>query len=171
MVKLRLESSADLSAERCSAAPWRHGPLHRRRLIMHRSRSTSKSLPAELFASATGMDMAGCTGESRCAIDRTPLRSRPLRIQLHARRLIQLRARGRFLGRPFIPKMHQRSTPKSTSWASVLRDRSFATYCERAAARSFLMTSTGSKPIASEKSRNSITSIRRWPLSTVATKD
>ncbi len=41
-----------------------------RRFIMRRSRSTSKSLPAVWFGSATGMDMAGSFVESRFAIDR-----------------------------------------------------------------------------------------------------
>ncbi len=63
-------------AGRCSAALWQHGQLRlRRRFIMRRSRSTSKSLPAVWFGSATGMDMAGNFVESRFAIDRRTFRA------------------------------------------------------------------------------------------------
>src|SRR5713101_9722917 len=64
----------DLLVERCSVAPWRHGPLRRRRFITRRRRSMSRSLRAVSFASASGMAMAGKFAGSRFAIDRRTFR-------------------------------------------------------------------------------------------------
>src|SRR5216684_4496341 len=70
MVKSPLASWADLSGARCSAVPWLHVLLLRRRFITHRSRSTSMNRFAVWFASDTGMDMAGNFAGCRFAINR-----------------------------------------------------------------------------------------------------
>src|SRR5712672_290380 len=70
MVKSPLASWADLSGARCSAVPWPHVLLLRRRFITHRSRFTSMNRFAVWFASGTGMDMAGNSAGCRFAIDR-----------------------------------------------------------------------------------------------------
>jgi hypothetical protein len=80
MVKSPLALWADLSAARCSAAPWQH-VLLRRRFITRQSPSTSKSQPVAWFASDTGMDMAGNFAESRSAIDRQPTYKKEARPQ------------------------------------------------------------------------------------------
>src|SRR6267142_6233487 len=76
MVKSPLAWWVDLSGARCSAAPWLHVLLLRRRFITHRSRSTSMNQFAVWFASATGMDMAGNSAGCRFASDRARLRGR-----------------------------------------------------------------------------------------------
>src|SRR5258706_11998111 len=78
MVKSPLAWWADLSAGRCSAAPWPHVLRLRRRFITRRSRSTSMNQFAVWCASATGMDMAGNSARSRFATDRAFLGGRGL---------------------------------------------------------------------------------------------